>query len=145
MLWAVSSESALPLHVNRLNRKDKVLNHDCLSPDIRLDTQLFYSKSRLNQIMQRVNIQLSVLHKQTLHANHWMSPYISASHLMYTMYSGKKNFMLRKLFMNTTWAKRIFIQERLLLDWVGNQPTRCSFMPWSEAVVQMQTQLQQIS
>ncbi len=29
--------------------------------------------------------------------------------------------------------------ERLLLDWIGNQPTRCIFMPWSEAVVQLQT------
>ncbi len=28
-------------------------------------------------------------------------------------------------------------KERLLLDWIGNQPTRCRFMPWSEAVVQV--------
>ncbi len=34
--------------------------------------------------------------------------------------------------------------QRLLLDWIGNQPTLCSFMPWSEAVEQLQTQVQQV-
>ena len=34
--------------------------------------------------------------------------------------------------------------QRLWLDWIGNQPTHCSFMPWSEAVVQLQTQMQQV-
>ncbi len=31
---------------------------------------------------------------------------------------------------------------RVLLDWIGNQPTRCSFMPWSKAVAQLQTHVQ---
>ena len=32
-----------------------------------------------------------------------------------------------------------------LLDWVGNQPTRCRFMPQSEAVEQLHTKVPQVS
>ena len=34
---------------------------------------------------------------------------------------------------------------RLLLDWIGNRPTRCSLIPEKEAAVQLQTQVSQIA
>ena len=44
---------------------------------------------------------------------------------------------LRNYFLNSC--------QRPLLDWIGNLPTRCSYMPQSEAVVQLQIQVPQIS
>ncbi len=41
-------------------------------------------------------------------------------------------------------SKRKIYGLKGLLDWVENQPTRCSFMLWSEAVVQLQTQVQHV-